>query len=64
MSWALVCIMTLAADFNSPVKSTWLGGAYLASNRAHLKSVLVSRQDYQEHGSVWLAKVFSGATVN
>lgn len=44
----------------SPIKSTWLGGAYLAANRDALKKVQVTRQEYQEHGSAWLAKVFSG----
>lgn len=48
----------------SLIKSNWLGGAYLAANRDQLRSVLVSRQDYQEHGSGWIAKVFSGAVVN
>lgn len=64
MSWALFFSGNVAADFNRPVKSTWLGGAYLALNRAQLKSVVVSRQDYQEHGSGWLAKAFSGASVS
>lgn len=45
----------------SPIKSTWLGGAYMAADRSNLKSVLVTRQDYQEYGSAWLSKVFSGA---
>lgn len=46
----------------SPIKSTWLGGAYMASDRSNLKSVLVTKQDYQEYGSAWLSKVFSGAS--
>ena len=45
----------------SPIKSTWRGGAYLAANRAKLKSVQVTRQEYQEKGGAWLAKVFSKA---
>ncbi len=45
----------------SPIKSTWLGGGYLAANHGALKQVQVTRQEYQEHGSAWLAKVFSGA---
>lgn len=49
------------ADFDSLVKSTWLGGAYLASDRAALKRVQVTRQEYQEHGSHWLGKVFAGS---
>ena len=46
---------------DSPIKSTWLGGARLASNPTALKAVQITRQEYQEHGSGWLAKVFSGA---
>ena len=45
----------------SPIKSTWLGGAHLAANRDALKQIQVTRQEYQEHGSTWLARVFSGA---
>ena len=46
----------------SPIKSTWLGGCRLASDGAVLKKVVVTRQDYQEHGSTWLAKQFGGGT--
>ena len=42
----------------SPIRATWLGGARLASNRAVLKDVMVTRQEYQEHGSAWLLKRF------
>lgn len=45
----------------SPLKSTWLGGAYLAANPAALKAVQVTREEYNENGSSWLGKVFSGA---
>ena len=45
----------------SPIKSAWLGGALLSADRAALKTVQVTRQEYQEHGSLWLSKVFSGA---
>ena len=45
----------------SPVKSTWVGGAFLAANPAALKAVQVTREEYNENGSVWLGKVFSGA---
>lgn len=33
----------------------------MAADPSNLKSVLVTKQDYQEHGSVWLSKAFSGA---
>ena len=36
-------------------KTIWCGGANLATDSEALKSVLVTRQDYQEHGSGWLA---------
>lgn len=45
----------------SSIKSTWLGGAYLAANPTALKAVQVTREEYNENGSVWLGKVFSGA---
>lgn len=45
----------------SPIKYTWLGGAYLAADQAALKDVQVTRQEYQEHGSGWVARAFSGA---
>ncbi|MCJ1467625.1 Actin- protein 6 [Pseudocyphellaria aurata] len=49
------------ARATDPIRSTWLGGAYMAADRSKLKSVQVTRQEYQEHGGAWLAKVFSGA---
>ncbi|KAL6718456.1 Actin-related protein 6 [Lecanora helva] len=45
---------------SDPIKSTWLGGVHLANDRAALKRIQVTRQEYQEHGSPWLAKVFAG----
>ncbi|KAI9820204.1 MAG: Actin- protein 6 [Pycnora praestabilis] len=52
------CVLrvTLAKD---PIKSTWLGASNLASDTDKLKDVLVTRQDYQEHGSGWLARLFA-----
>lgn len=35
----------------------------MAADHSNLKSVLVTKQDYQEYGSAWLSKVFSGAKV-
>ena len=51
--------ITVYTDFSSPVKSTWLGGTIFATDRAALKSTQVTRQEYHEHGSGWLAKVFA-----
>ncbi|KAI4159895.1 MAG: hypothetical protein LQ342_006223 [Letrouitia transgressa] len=45
-----------------PLKSTWLGGATMAADPTALKAAQVTRQEYQEFGSGWLAKVFSGAS--
>ena len=44
----------------SPIKSTWLGGAQMASNPTLLKKFQVRREDYLEHGSTWLERVFQG----
>ncbi|OCK86356.1 Actin/actin-like protein [Lepidopterella palustris CBS 459.81] len=43
-----------------PIKHTWLGGARLASSRELLKSVVVTKADYLEHGSTWLGRQFLG----
>ncbi|WEW59384.1 Actin- protein 6 [Emydomyces testavorans] len=44
-----------------PIRSTWLGASRLASNRDVLKEVAITRQQYQEYGSVWAGRKFSGA---
>ena len=44
-----------------PIKSSWLGGAYLAANRTTLKGIQVTRQEYQENGSAWLGKSFTSS---
>ncbi|KAF2500421.1 Actin/actin-like protein [Lophium mytilinum] len=43
-----------------PIKHTWLGGARLAHDRDILRSVVVTRAQYQERGSTWLGKWFAG----
>ncbi|KAL8949404.1 MAG: hypothetical protein Q9222_004488 [Ikaeria aurantiellina] len=45
-----------------PIKSTWLGGATLAADRTALKAMQVTRQEYLEHGSGWVSRVFAGTT--
>ncbi|KAH0558589.1 hypothetical protein GP486_004757 [Trichoglossum hirsutum] len=51
------CVLRVVTPVD-PVKYTWLGGANLANNRAVLKDMVVTRQDYMEHGSGWVAKKF------
>ncbi|KAL8765334.1 MAG: hypothetical protein Q9209_007561 [Squamulea sp. 1 TL-2023] len=55
------CVVRIAKAAN-PVKSTWLGGAYMAADPATLKAAQVSRQEYLEHGSGWLSRIFARAT--
>lgn len=43
-----------------PVKHTWLGAARFASQPELLKEVLVSKTEYDEKGSTWLARRFAG----
>ncbi|OAT14205.1 actin-like protein arp6, variant [Blastomyces gilchristii SLH14081] len=42
------------------IRSTWLGAARFASNREALKEVAITRQQYQEYGSAWAGRRFSG----
>ncbi|PGH11445.1 hypothetical protein AJ80_07125 [Polytolypa hystricis UAMH7299] len=44
-----------------PIRSTWLGAARFASNKESLKQIAVTRQQYQEHGSAWVGRRFSGS---
>lgn len=55
--WTAITMLVLMRC--SPIKATWLGGSRLASNKSLLKDVLVTRQEYHEHGSGWLLKRFS-----
>ncbi|KAF3049742.1 Actin- protein 6 [Didymella keratinophila] len=43
-----------------PVKHAWLGAARFASQPELLKEVLVSKAEYDEKGSTWLARRFAG----
>ncbi|KAF2653274.1 Actin/actin-like protein [Lophiostoma macrostomum CBS 122681] len=43
-----------------PIKHTWLGAAQFASQPDLLQQVLVSKAEYDERGSTWLLKKFSG----
>lgn len=42
-----------------PIKSTWLGGARLASEKDLVKQVLVTKHDYHEYGAAWVARQFA-----
>lgn len=42
------------------IKHSWLGAARFASQPESVKGVMVSRAEYDEKGSTWLGKVFSG----
>lgn len=48
------------AQARDPVKNVWLGGARLAQNEDVLKSLVVTRQEYLEHGDVWTRRKFAG----
>ncbi|OJD20313.1 hypothetical protein ACJ73_08352 [Blastomyces percursus] len=45
---------------DDPIRSAWLGGSRFASNREALKEVAITRQQYQEYGSAWAGRRFSG----
>ena len=45
-----------------PVTSTWLGGARMAGNREVVREIGVSREEYFEHGSVWVGRRFATGT--
>jgi actin-related protein 6 len=47
-----------------PIKHTWLGAARFASDHSRLKSVLVTKAEYDEKGSAWLGKRFSERLLN
>ncbi|KAL8996712.1 MAG: hypothetical protein Q9169_003827 [Polycauliona sp. 2 TL-2023] len=55
------CVVRIAKA-TEPIKATWLGGAYLAADPAVLKTTQVTRQEYLEHGSGWLSRVFARTT--
>lgn len=45
-----------------PITSTWLGGARLSMNhRETMKNMVVSREQYNEYGSVWIVRHFATA---
>ncbi|MCJ1302787.1 Actin- protein 6, partial [Hypocenomyce scalaris] len=52
------CIVRVARS-PDPIQATWLGGCRLVSNKSLLKELLVTRQEYQEHGNGWLLRRFA-----
>ncbi|KAL4890383.1 actin family [Aspergillus ambiguus] len=44
-----------------PIRYTWLGASRLATNKEELRKVAITRQEYQENGSSWTGRKFSGA---
>lgn len=46
---------------NSPIRSAWVGASRLATNKEELKKMAITRQEYQENGSAWAGRKFSGA---
>ncbi|KAH8165616.1 hypothetical protein CIB48_g2668 [Xylaria polymorpha] len=43
---------------SDPIANTWLGGAHLARD-ARLQSLAVTKLEYEENGSAWLARKFA-----
>ncbi|KAG9693640.1 Actin/actin-like protein, partial [Aureobasidium melanogenum] len=42
-----------------PITSTWQGGCRMANDQDLLKNVLITRQEYQEHGPNWVTRQFA-----
>lgn len=43
-----------------PVRFTWLGASRFTANRSEMTNVAITRQEYQENGSSWVGRKFSG----
>lgn len=53
------CIVRVARPAN-PIVSTWNGGSILAKDVDTLRQLSVTKQEYEEHGSGWVARKFGG----
>ena len=53
------CLLNISRA-GDPIRHTWLGAARFASQPELLKEVLVSKAEYDEKGSTWLARRFAG----
>ncbi|KAI5459635.1 beta-lactamase family protein [Mariannaea sp. PMI_226] len=51
------CVVRVARPAN-PITNTWHGGANLA-NHAHINKLAVTKQEYEENGSAWVARKFN-----
>jgi actin-related protein 6 len=43
-----------------PVVATWNGGAELAKDMDRMVNMSVTKAQYEEHGSSWIARKFGG----
>ena len=48
------------ARAEDPLRNVWLGGARLAQDDDRLRSLVVTRQEYLEHGDLWTRRRFAG----
>lgn len=55
------CIVRVARPAD-PVTNTWYGAANLA-NHANIEKLVITKQEYEEHGPAWAARKFSTASV-
>lgn len=53
------CLVRVARP-PDPIVSTWQGGANLAKNEDLLAKFSVTKQEYDEYGSAWVARKFAG----
>jgi actin-related protein 6 len=53
------CIVRVARPAD-PIVATWNGGAQLAKDTDRLAKMSVTKQEYDEHGSAWVARKFAG----
>ena len=53
------CIVRVARP-SDPIVSTWQGGVNLAKDVDVLRKLAVTKEEYDEHGSMWVAKRFEG----
>lgn len=51
------CIVRVARPAD-PITNTWFGGANLA-NHPHIEKLVVTKQEYEEHGGAWVARKFA-----
>jgi actin-related protein 6 len=51
------CIVRVARPAD-PITNTWYGAANMA-NHANIEKVVVTKQEYEEHGSAWIARRFA-----